>query len=220
MLSAVPYIYGNCTWGFKIALNVSSWDLAESWRHVSNRFETWQVSQQHCCRGAWQISKRSGHFSTRSRTIDTLRDRTIRHLMRYWIGPLHGPPRLFTKRYDVLPPNLAKSRSLKIGCYNDRIALKFDRHLGRSYTIRRKPSAETVLSTELDKSPNFTGNKDFVYQYHFYRLTWGHYSKSLRWRHNRPDSVSNRQPHDCLLYGPCMIVPHKWTKICWLATAN
>ena len=24
----------------------------------------------------------------------------------------------------------------------------------------------------------------------------------------------------CGLYGPCMIVPHKWTKICWLATAN
>ena len=23
-----------------------------------------------------------------------------------------------------------------------------------------------------------------------------------------------------MLYGPCMIVPHKWTKICWLATAN
>ena len=23
-----------------------------------------------------------------------------------------------------------------------------------------------------------------------------------------------------LLYGPCMIVPHKWTKICWLATTN
>ena len=22
------------------------------------------------------------------------------------------------------------------------------------------------------------------------------------------------------LYGPCMIVPHKWMKICWLATAN
>ena len=22
------------------------------------------------------------------------------------------------------------------------------------------------------------------------------------------------------LYGPCMIVPHKWTEICWLATAN
>ena len=23
-----------------------------------------------------------------------------------------------------------------------------------------------------------------------------------------------------MVYGPCMIVPHKWTKICWLATAN
>ena len=23
-----------------------------------------------------------------------------------------------------------------------------------------------------------------------------------------------------VLYGPCMIVPHKWKKICWLATAN
>ena len=39
-----------------------------------------------------------------------------------------GP--LFTKRLGVLPPNLVKSRSREIGCYNDRIALKFDRHLG------------------------------------------------------------------------------------------
>ena len=39
-----------------------------------------------------------------------------------------GP--LFTERYDVLPPNLVESRSREIGCYNDRIALKFDRHLG------------------------------------------------------------------------------------------
>ena len=31
--------------------------------------------------------------------------------------------RLFTKRWDVLPPNLVKSRSREIGCYNDRIAL-------------------------------------------------------------------------------------------------
>ena len=30
----------------------------------------------------------------------------------------------------VLPPNLVKSRTREIGCYNDRIALKFDRHLG------------------------------------------------------------------------------------------
>ena len=35
---------------------------------------------------------------------------------------------LFTKRKDILSPNLVKSRSRGIGCYNDRIALKFDRH--------------------------------------------------------------------------------------------
>ena len=39
-----------------------------------------------------------------------------------------GP--LFTKRLDVLPPNLVKSRSREIGCYNYRTALKLDRHLG------------------------------------------------------------------------------------------
>ena len=37
---------------------------------------------------------------------------------------------LFTKRQDVLPPNLVKSRSRDIGYHDDRIALKFDRHLG------------------------------------------------------------------------------------------
>ena len=31
---------------------------------------------------------------------------------------------LFTKRTDVLSPNLVKSRSREIGCYNDLIALK------------------------------------------------------------------------------------------------
>ena len=31
---------------------------------------------------------------------------------------------------DVLPPNLVKSRSREIICHNDRIAMKFDRHLG------------------------------------------------------------------------------------------
>ena len=34
------------------------------------------------------------------------------------------------KRTDVLPQDLMKSRSRNIGCYSDRIALKFDRHLG------------------------------------------------------------------------------------------
>ena len=36
---------------------------------------------------------------------------------------------LFTNRADVLPPNFVKSRSREIVCYNDRIALKFDRYL-------------------------------------------------------------------------------------------
>ena len=41
---------------------------------------------------------------------------------------LVGP--LFTKRTDVLPEKLMKSRSHEIGWYDDRIALKFDRLLG------------------------------------------------------------------------------------------
>ena len=40
------------------------------------------------------------------------------------------PRPLFTKRTDVLRQDLMKSPSREIGCYNDRIALKFDMHLG------------------------------------------------------------------------------------------
>ena len=39
-----------------------------------------------------------------------------------------GPP--FTKRTGDLPQYFVKSRSREFGCYNDRIALKFHRHLG------------------------------------------------------------------------------------------
>ena len=42
------------------------------------------------------------------------------------------PGRLFTKRTDVLPQDIAKFQSHEIGCYNGCIALKFDRHLGSS----------------------------------------------------------------------------------------
>ena len=42
-----------------------------------------------------------------------------------------NPGLLFTKRWDVLPSNLVTSRSHQIGCYNDRIPLKFDRALPR-----------------------------------------------------------------------------------------
>ena len=41
---------------------------------------------------------------------------------------------LFTKWYDVLPPNLVKSRSCEIGCCNAHIALNFDGHLGSTDT--------------------------------------------------------------------------------------
>ena len=50
--------------------------------------------------------------------------------MRYHSDQDADPGPLFTKRYDVLPPNLVKSRSREIGCYNDRFALKVNRHLG------------------------------------------------------------------------------------------
>ena len=42
--------------------------------------------------------------------------------------PHAGP--LFTKRTDILPQDLVKSRSHESGCYNDRVAIKFDMHLG------------------------------------------------------------------------------------------
>ena len=40
------------------------------------------------------------------------------------------PGLLFARRWDVVPPNLLKSRSRELSCCNDRSVLKFDRHLG------------------------------------------------------------------------------------------
>ena len=45
---------------------------------------------------------------------------------------LATPRPLFSERYDVFPPKFVKSRSRKVACYYDRIALKFDRHLARA----------------------------------------------------------------------------------------
>ena len=47
-----------------------------------------------------------------------------------WVPKLQGSGPLSTKRKDVLPQDLVKSRIREIVCYNDRIVLKFDRHLG------------------------------------------------------------------------------------------
>ena len=37
---------------------------------------------------------------------------------------------LFTKPMNLLPQDLVKSRSHEVGCYNDPIALIFDKHFG------------------------------------------------------------------------------------------
>ena len=44
----------------------------------------------------------------------------------------HVPGPLFNQVTNFLPPNLVKSRRREFGCYNDRIALKFDRRFGSS----------------------------------------------------------------------------------------
>ena len=54
------------------------------------------------------------------------------------------PGPLFNKRTDVLPQDLVKSRSRDIGCHNDRIALKFDRHLGSAGNAMGKVQTELV----------------------------------------------------------------------------
>ena len=46
--------------------------------------------------------------------------------------PHAGP--LFTKRTDILPQDLVKSRSHESECYTDRVDLKFDMHLGSTAT--------------------------------------------------------------------------------------
>ena len=49
----------------------------------------------------------------------------------YWIHMcIYTSGSLFIQRTDVLPANLVKSWCSEIGCYNGRIALTFDRHLG------------------------------------------------------------------------------------------
>ena len=63
---------------------------------------------------------------------------------------------VFTKRTDVLPQDLVKTRSREIGCYNDHIALKFDRHLGSA-------AAEVPVEFQSDwnrqKNPNLVASR-------------------------------------------------------------
>ena len=49
-----------------------------------------------------------------------------------WSFCVYSSGPLLIKRTDSLPPNHVKSRSREIGCYNDRIAPKFNMYLGRA----------------------------------------------------------------------------------------
>ena len=48
---------------------------------LSDRSEIWQTSPHHCCRDAYQISKRCNDSKYSSRGFETSRDITIRHLL-------------------------------------------------------------------------------------------------------------------------------------------
>ena len=70
---------------------------------------------------------------------------TITIVMTYFSRPIaaSAPGSLFTKRQDVLPPNLAKSRSRKIWAQKCAIAMKFDSRLGSG-------AAETPVKFQSD----------------------------------------------------------------------
>ena len=71
-----------------------------------------------------------------------------------------GP--LFTKQTDILPQDLVKPRSREIGCYNDGICLKFDRHLGRA-------AAEVPVKFQSDwksLNPNLAASRLHEMSYH------------------------------------------------------
>ena len=51
---------------------------------LSHWYEIWQARQQHCCRGACQISERPYNSEYKSRGLETLRNLTIRRLIGYW----------------------------------------------------------------------------------------------------------------------------------------
>ena len=69
---------------------------------------------------------------------------------------LHSSRLRFTKRWNVLPPNFATSRSHEIQCYNDRVALKFDRHLGSSTAdMRVKFQSDWKRLTQISRLRDF-----------------------------------------------------------------
>ena len=61
-----------------------------------------------------------------------------------------APGPLFTKQYDVLPPNLMKSRSHGIGCYSDYITLKFDSSCQISEQLEKSKPESRGFETSRD----------------------------------------------------------------------
>ena len=72
------------------------------------------------------------------------------------------PGHLFTKRTDVLPQDLAKSRSREIRIWTFPIALKFDRHLGST-------AAEACQIPERYNHYNIQSHDDVIKWKHFPR---------------------------------------------------
>ena len=78
---------------FNTRYDVLSSDLAKTRNreiciYKPDRSEIWQAPRQHCCRSAWQISKRFDELNYQSRGFETSWDLTIRRLIGYWNGAL------------------------------------------------------------------------------------------------------------------------------------
>ena len=72
-------------------------------KNISSIFQSWLFVEKHCS--------------------DVISTGNLKKLTPTPAGPL------LTKRTDVLAQDLVKSRSHEIKCYNDRITIRFDRHL-------------------------------------------------------------------------------------------
>ena len=110
----------------KTMMQVNPWMLQNTliWLNkvVSDSFnKSSATGRQVCCRYHYNGRLLNTNFNLARLANDRL---AIQIIWFRYLGPQ------FTKRTDVLPPNLVTSWSCEIGCYNVRIALTFDGHLG------------------------------------------------------------------------------------------
>ena len=103
------------------------WSIFVYWKYKQNTTKyTIQTLSFQICNTTCRLQN-SSHFVQ----IPMYQRRILRALRTYPIilSIYHTGP-LFTKRRDVLRQDFVNSPRHDIGCYNDRIAPKFDRHLG------------------------------------------------------------------------------------------